>query len=1137
MEDPEIRQQAAQWVDSLENRWRVVMMQDRAKRDVKTGDWEQLPVKIKRFVEGIPWAQMKYVIDELVRRAPYSGIIANGIQLGGVYRPTVTTWTRDAQMNTNARGDATYTLVQDLVEEGSLDTFDAVEAKNCVSEVLTTYGFDEPSFPEIPDPEQGVSYQLGLNRAEDGTFNYQLKKITAITQHTPEKVVKDDATSVVTSETWRNLYTDEDGKYIDNNGVALDIPGAGIGPDGLVTIEGYQKNEDCTYNLVINRTKVKETVNEFSSTHSIYQGQHSVSSTGNTEPLPDAPDASDGKIILHQSTKGPDGSYTNTKRSTIEREVLDADVSVRVGRRGKFVSVTNRNQVAPADMSGVQLGGSVQTKKTDGGLYDNSVQTFSRGDTVKAGVQCHDDKFSHVDETTTGGVAALPTGHVSGGSGGYIVERAATLDDDGAIVQVDKTTKEKNVDSAVEAWTVTPYGVQHTVVHKSRPVNKKGKEPEFSVSTIGTSVKNTVTAGGLVDVEESVLIDPKDPVRTSTGCQKVTGTHVDSSTETGGDATLDTHVEEAGGGVHRKVEVSVNQYGTVTTQETVTTELPVEDRRVSYTRTARGLVEQHDSEHMAAPLDAPEKPGGRVVNELTPGGLYNTTQIIVTPSETPDSSSCEANLYQHQHTSVAISAEGVPDESDVSPVVMGSHQYQQKRSDVDESGLTRTQVTTTKELPVSESDVTLSMTRHGLVKQVRNRNMDAPLRAPTKVGHSVRNVKTPGGSYDTEYSELGPPSKDKIAVSCAKTIEKHEHSETTAATKLPEDDVQSPAGGVYYTRRSYIDSDGYVQTDLTKTEEIEVKDYKVSKSKTKFTDSDEVTTAQTDQPPSDSGFNIGTIVTADSQKTSGGKYTTRVSTRTAKFVWWENNFSSDFTEEYEIKFRNATEEESKDLWNNKFLKGSKSLLMPYIGFGGVFTFATDRSPTSINVTPVRDLNEYGLYDGSYKVRATWDARRRGKDALLTSTFKCDCAYGWWDISFSDSDIGTKETPTSPSGLSKVTSYYRIREIQKVHRTYYHGIGWKRFLTSVFGNGSIVTSWADGGGNFAKGPSNKTNHGSLFNGSHISFSVTTGEVSAVIVDEIKKGRFITSAPEKTGLGVNYTKVYDEELTIDNIWRGQ
>ena len=171
------------------------------------------------------------------------------------------------------------------------------------------------------------------------------------------------------------------------------------------------------------------------------------------------------------------------------------------------------------------------------------------------------------------------------------------------------------------------------------------------------------------------------------------------------------------------------------------------------------------------------------------------------------------------------------------------------------------------------------------------------------------------------------------------------------------------------------------------------------------------------------------------------------------------------------------------------------------------------------------------------MRATWDARRRGKDALLTSTFKCDCAYGWWDISFGDSDVRTQENAISPSGLSKEKTYYRIREIQKVHRTYYHGIGWKRFLTSVFGNESIVTSWADGGGSFATGPRNKSNHGSLLNGSHISFSVTTGEVSATIVDEIKKGRFITSAPDITGLGVDYTKVYDEEITIDNIWQGQ
>ena len=82
--------------------WRLEVLQKRF--SPKAG--REIPIRIRRFLKGIPWAQVHDAIRYLISQAPYEGIIYNGVELDGKYRPTLTQWRRDdqEQVGGNAQG-------------------------------------------------------------------------------------------------------------------------------------------------------------------------------------------------------------------------------------------------------------------------------------------------------------------------------------------------------------------------------------------------------------------------------------------------------------------------------------------------------------------------------------------------------------------------------------------------------------------------------------------------------------------------------------------------------------------------------------------------------------------------------------------------------------------------------------------------------------------------------------------------------------------------------------------------------------------------------------------------------------------------------------------------------------------------
>ena len=186
-QNSQVQAEARRWIDSLERKWRLQILSKRYRLDRRTGERREMPLRIRRFAEGIPYACVAEAMRYLLSRAPYRDVIYNGMLVEGEYVPTITTWKRDDGETVNgvSRTDGTYTLIQDLVERSIVDRYMAGTSRSCSEEVETEWVWDAPDIGELPDenPLQGVTYALqSVSRNEDGTFNYALVKRRALTQ-------------------------------------------------------------------------------------------------------------------------------------------------------------------------------------------------------------------------------------------------------------------------------------------------------------------------------------------------------------------------------------------------------------------------------------------------------------------------------------------------------------------------------------------------------------------------------------------------------------------------------------------------------------------------------------------------------------------------------------------------------------------------------------------------------------------------------------------------------------------------------------------------------------------------------------------------------------------------------------------
>ena len=1016
----EITQSARNWVDSLaaRNQWRLQILSKRYRKDA-SGNLVEQPIRIRRFAEGCPASGIKQALDYLLSLAPYEGVIFNGQTLDGQYLPTITRWSRDDQDLVNSvrspRTDGTYTIVQDLIDRRYVDEYEFRSQSSCSSEATSNYVWDAVDIEDIPVGGVGHTYSIqAVSRNEDGTLNYALVHHHALTQHLPETVTENSALRWASVEYWDNVYPGAtEGAYVDHNGNTLSIPAPGVS-DGVETkVSTININDDCTLRIQVTREKANPADIRRQSRHTIYQGDHEEDSSGALLPLPLAPEAAGGVVTTNESTLQNDGRYANKHSLKIERSVPHASVEVRVGMKGRRITTVNRHQATPAETSGIEVGGTVRVERTDGNLYDNTISVWDRTDPVRSGERCEDNLFSHTDVATTSGIAAIPTDHVSGGTNGIVRTRRTDMDEEGAIIQTVETSQEKNVEDADEEWSVTVDGVVHRRVHRNRTMLNKGTAPAFSITNIGTTVRNERTPGGLVTVTESSLDRNTGSLKTAADCAKTIFEHSDSSSETNPAGTIPVapvHVNNAGGGHTYKRQSRLNSVGALVTVDEDTQELPVTEAQMTFRRTTRGLITTRVDRNgdTAASDPGSAHVGCTSSHEKTPGGLYNLTTVTVTADATKDSAYCAETMFEHVHDSVEVSTTPITGSEGV--VAPGSGKHRVLTKDLDSDGFVKTVIRETTEKPQRNAEVSYRRTLRGLVTTTTDRNVTDTAMAPTEsqVGFSQAHRLNPGGTYDLTKVELTKSSKPDSGY-CAKTLFEHVHDTVTMSTgDIDIGDVDSAANGHHKVKTQDMDQDGFIKTVVRDTEELEVQDAEVEYESDHFTKTKRITTRNTTANETEKDYvaaNANKVVRVSVSKTPGDKRVKVETTTEAQYRHWDQEVSLTHSYSKIYWFQNATTADKTELFNEA--KSAFDSKLRGWNSGG-------REPSNYGCTPKVDLNRFGTFDGSFTFHASWHPESAGQDGLLDYQFWYNTytkVSVRWDPHYGDGKAYVRKTRT------------------------------------------------------------------------------------------------------------------------------
>lgn len=814
--------EARRWIDSLEDKWRLQILSKRQRLNLRTGERKDMPTRIRRFAEGIPWAYVAEGIRYLISKAPYRGIMFNGVRLDEEYRPTLTLWQRDAQDTVNSPvqrgGDSTYTLIQDLIAVDEEDLYGAVTSASCSEEVVSEWHWDEAQPGDIPQPTQGVTWQIAqVNRKEDGTFDYALIKRTALTQHTGETIVKDTTAELVRADSWNNVYTDDQGRYTDNYGNLLDIPESHYG-DGVACEVTRQINDDCTFRVNAQWTESKDATVRESCQKTQFEHEHSVSKVGQEEPLGEAPEASGGVVKRHEDQLQPDGKYSTVENTQTELPVEKARVRVTVGRRGRRVERTDRNQPVPASTEGLDIGQSVEVEKTPGKLYNNTTVNFDLSEKQRVAESCEIDLFKHDHSETVAGVDEIPgiDEHVEGsGQNGDVKTRRTEMDDEGSVSQTNAVHHEKEVLKHRETWQVGLRGVRHSVTDTQTSPANVPPPPSYSKENIGKSVSVEKTPGGLVNITTEDVAR-ETPLDAGEGCGKTVFEHRDTTITNDPDGSFVGHVPDAGDGKYYENQSRLNEDGTSTVEQTEHKELEYPASEVEIRRTAKAVYRTTTDKNVKRTAQEPEGIGTSR-HTTNPGGTHDVTTTTVDILNLPDRAHCAQTVFEHQHDKVEVSKGAQADNSDT-PKAGGGHHFS-KESSVDDMGVVTTVLRDTEELEKKTAAHSKRKSRYGVVETVTDRNTTDSSVEVENIGDEVRVEMTPGGRYNRTVTTAAREDLGTVARACEKNV----FQETDSTTENKKDDPgkqHAEAGDGKYGSKSarMTDMGTWDVTDTTTTE-------------------------------------------------------------------------------------------------------------------------------------------------------------------------------------------------------------------------------------------------------------------------------------------------------------------------------
>ena len=485
--------------------WRLEVLQ---KRFSSNADRE-IPVRIRRFLKGIPWAQVHDAIRYLISQAPYEGIIYNGVELGGKYRPTLTQWRRDDQEQVGGNAQGSYTLIQDLIEVTDGDNLDTVSADSCSETEETKWVWDAPEIeklPELPyDGSQGVTYAIRqVRRNEDGTFDYAIVRQVAKTKFSGWVVTECDKYSRVSVQVFDNVYGGlSDGDPFTDGTTVLPIPAPCWTDAGTLVQVSVAQNPDCTFRITVQKTEANPNVEKTSETRKGPRGVVTSETTVATNPLPET-----GLELGEQvrNERRPDGLYDVTHVKVSKESVGDIGSACERTVFEHQHAETRNEAVRPEDEADFAGGGKtyqVQSRATEEGTWD--VTRTETTEIERKGAQKSKQKtLRGVTETT--------------------VDRNVNNDDvtvtnigDRVSVEMTPGGKYNRTVTKVSKESVGDVGsncertvFQHTHVESENVASRPEKEADLAGGGKTYQVQSRATEEGTWDVSRTTVEEAKD---------------------------------------------------------------------------------------------------------------------------------------------------------------------------------------------------------------------------------------------------------------------------------------------------------------------------------------------------------------------------------------------------------------------------------------------------------------------------------------------------------------------------------------------------------------------------------------------------------------------------------------------------
>lgn len=650
-EDLSLEAKAREWLDMAQTKWRLQTMQHRSLFNPKTGEYRQLPTRVRRFLNGTPVSMKARVLSILKESAPYSCPVFD-LETGGMkYVPTNTFIRKDGPELTSGGADATYTIVQDLklLDEAG-DTFGMRDESSCAQVGETEYHWDEPDVADCPDGSQGVSYQVAnVSRdRETDLFSYVVRKVQALTVHVPPVVSACTERSRVTVETWDNVYG-EPGAFrwdpVRGRSSSLDVPEACDRSDGTLVRVSVNRNADCTYRVVVERVYAVTGEGMYYSQRDRYKSEIGERTLNAFAPLPKQGIEYDhGLVTRYQSERNEDGTWTNDVSKTLERPVTESTIEERRTPRGTTRTRVDTNVLSPATGVSTEFG-SWKSVKTPGGLYTNEYVEHVRRVVDDLGIVCTDTAFLKTHESQGTAEAVPSSAHVPSAKAGLVTTWSYDTDAEGIVTKRVRTEQEHTVENAVRRRTWGWLGDTSGYTHRS--VSSSVASSLLASGDAGTSVEVRMTNGGLFDVEVQTFLRVAGR-RLGIECQKTVYQHVHETAESASEIDED-ELDAGGGKTYRKSYLVDTTTGAITKRETVTTELEVPESRRTVRVTSKGtIVRTVRSNSSSKPADA-SRPGQTTEFDVTPGGRYNVTVEEATPSKEQTQESCSKDAFHHTH--------------------------------------------------------------------------------------------------------------------------------------------------------------------------------------------------------------------------------------------------------------------------------------------------------------------------------------------------------------------------------------------------------------------------------------------------------------------------------------------------------